>query len=125
VQKSDSRTRVSFIHNPNNTSSGDPIDSSSPSYLISQIINSHGLVSASPGKVLLALGLDPSVPAGDRLQGVLSKDGLVDQHDGKLDAEAYARFVKSSRLVARELHVVPGEQFLIVNGRVCFFHLIP
>lgn len=95
-------------------------DLPSVSYLISQLLNGRRLVSVSPAQVLLALGLDVSVAADDRLQADLSHDGLLDENvgEGKFDEEVYATFVKSSRLVARELHVSPGEQALIVNGRV-------
>jgi hypothetical protein len=119
-QHPESHTRISFIHNPQNASSGSPSESQRVSYLISQLLNGHNLVSMSPAKVLGALGLDVAVPTGDRLQVDLPHDGLLAEQIsmGDFDTEVYTRFVTSSRLVARELHIAPGEQTLIVNGRV-------
>lgn len=33
-------------------------------------------------------------------------------------ARAYTNYVQTSRLIARELHLSPGEQVILVNGRV-------
>ncbi|KAF8164188.1 UDP-glucose:glycoprotein glucosyltransferase-domain-containing protein [Mycena galopus ATCC 62051] len=50
------------------------------------------------------------------------KDDVTDLTDGVglsgYGAEDYARFVRSSRLLARELQLKPGELGLVVNGRV-------
>lgn len=65
-----------------------------------------------------------SAPAG---QTILSENSMVYQllqdiglaMDGLSDSEAYARYCHRSRLISRELGVAPGDQVLLVNGRVC------
>lgn len=65
-----------------------------------------------------------SAPAG---QTILSENSMVYQllqdvglaMDGLSDSEAYARYCHRSRLISRELAVAPGDQVLLVNGRVC------
>jgi UDP-glucose:glycoprotein glucosyltransferase len=64
-----------------------------------------------------------SVAASESPQVVLLQEGILQDLAGGVaigdfSVAAYARYVKSSRLVARELQLSPGEQALIVNGRV-------
>ncbi|KAF8145393.1 hypothetical protein K438DRAFT_547782 [Mycena galopus ATCC 62051] len=119
-----SKTRVSFVHNPGPGSIGpDPTVRPPVSWLLSHLLAKNLLSKASPARLLRALGLDPSVtiPLGDGSQIPL-KDDVTDLTDGVglsgYGAEDYARFVRSSRLLARELQLKPGELGLVVNGRV-------
>ncbi|GLB42376.1 putative UDP-glucose:Glycoprotein Glucosyltransferase [Lyophyllum shimeji] len=117
--KPDSRYRISFIHNP---VSDPPETTNRPvaSWLISHLIKSHLLSKAAPEQLLWALGADAT---GDGAQTVLSQDEAVQPLTAGVkvadfDAGGYAEYVTSSRLVAREIGVAPGQQALLVNGRV-------
>jgi hypothetical protein len=85
----------------------------------------------SPSQLLQLLEAQ-SAPAVDndlQEQDVLSHDEVpawILDEANRFDASIYNRYVKSSRLVARELHLLPGEQALVLNGRVggCS-HFIP
>jgi UDP-glucose:glycoprotein glucosyltransferase len=89
---------------------------------------SNGLLSkTSPSQILQAIGLgletdkdSQALPSNGQLFEALAGGVTLDD----FDAVAYTNYVKSSRLIARELHVAPGEQALIVNGRVSVSYLI-
>ncbi|KAJ7136717.1 glycosyltransferase family 24 protein [Mycena epipterygia] len=114
-----SMTRVSFMHNPGSVDSADPSSRPPVSWLLSHLVAKNLLSKASSSRLLRALGLEAPVSPSDGTQIPLSKDDLTDGVGiSGYSAEDYARFVKSSRLVARDLQLAPGEQALIVNGRV-------
>jgi UDP-glucose:glycoprotein glucosyltransferase len=84
------------------------------------LISTNLLSKASPAQILHAFDSDYPVTSGDDhvdVQRVLQEltNGVV---PSDFNQSAYAQYVKSSRLVARELQLQPGEQALIVNGRV-------
>ncbi|KAH9930812.1 glycosyltransferase family 24 protein [Amylocystis lapponica] len=121
--KSDSPSRFSFVHNPAAASSGPAGRRTQVSSLLAHLVSKEALYRVSPARLLGVLGFsDPAVPnAGPQV--VISPEGsLDDMLDGALlddgGREAYEGFVKSCRLIARELEFAPGEQGLIVNGRV-------
>ncbi|KAJ7264047.1 glycosyltransferase family 24 protein [Mycena haematopus] len=114
------KTRVSFVHNPG--PGKDPTVRPPVSWLLSHLLAKNLLSRASPTRLLAALGLDGVAPVslGDGSQIPFSKDDDLTDGVGLsgYDAEDYERFVRTSRLVARELQIAPGELGLIVNGRV-------
>ncbi|KAJ6626996.1 glycosyltransferase family 24 protein [Mycena sp. CBHHK59/15] len=113
-----SKTRVSFIHNPTSivadTKTQPPI-----SWLLSHLLAKNLLSKASPRRLLRALGLDDPISPSDGAQIPLSKDDLIDGVGiSGYSPDDYAKYLKSSRLIARDLQLAPGQQALIVNGRV-------
>jgi hypothetical protein len=128
MQSADSRTRISFVHNP----AGEPIETPegnrerpSASQLISYLISSGTLANASPLDLMLALGLgDPATADDIQAQNqnqvpLTSQQESVDKLTGGVKIpETNLAYVRASRLVARELGVLPEQQVLLVNGRV-------
>ncbi|KAF7307809.1 hypothetical protein MKEN_01141000 [Mycena kentingensis (nom. inval.)] len=122
----ESKTRISFVHNPAQLRA-DPDVRPPVSWLLSHLIGRNLLSKASSPRLLHALGLDvsqdlPIVPH-DGPQIPIGKDGSeMDLTEGvglsAFSATEYAGFVKSSRLVAKDLHFAPGQQGLVVNGRI-------
>lgn len=76
---------------------------------------SHGLLSTfSPPQLLSLLDTDDAMPAiVDNIDRVVG--GMVAYDE---DTEAYRDYIAACHLITRELRVAPGEQALIVNGRV-------
>jgi UDP-glucose:glycoprotein glucosyltransferase len=78
------------------------------------------LSKATPARLLRALGLEAPVASGgsDGTQIPLKMEDLTDRVGiAGYSAEEYEAFVRSRRLVARELRLAPGAQALVVNGR--------
>ncbi|KNZ76128.1 UDP-glucose:glycoprotein glucosyltransferase [Termitomyces sp. J132] len=84
------RTRISFIHNPIDDPT-ERTDRPLASWLIAYLIKTQSLSKASPEQLLRALDFS---------------------------GKEYGEYVITSRLVARELDVKPGERAVLVNGRV-------
>jgi UDP-glucose:glycoprotein glucosyltransferase len=118
-----SLTRISFIHNPAQPQVDTAGERPRTSWLISHLFSTGALSKASPNRLLKALGVEaPAIP-GNNPQTVLSNENIFDELTGgvalsEFNPSAYAQFVKSSRLLARELQIVPGKQALFVNGRI-------
>jgi hypothetical protein len=55
-------------------------------------------------------------------QSLLLRDSFLARDDEAPDVSCVESF-KSSRLLARELDIAPGQQMLIVNGRVSIYPL--
>ncbi|KAJ7813688.1 glycosyltransferase family 24 protein [Mycena olivaceomarginata] len=117
-----SKTRLGFVHNPGPGSAArDPAVRSPVSWLLSHLLAKNLLSKATPGRLLRALGLEPPVASGgsDGTQIPLKMEDLTDGVGiAGYSAEEYEAYVRSSRLVARELQLAPGAQALVVNGRV-------
>lgn len=66
------------------------------------------------------LGLEDASADEQSSQVVLPAAGSLDDilHEGTLSNKEYDDYVRSSRLIVRDLKLEPGEQALIVNGRV-------
>lgn len=119
----DSKTRLSLIHNP--ATSRTPSNAARPpvSWLISHL-HTRGLLSqATPSLLLSALGLDPpAVPADGPQIPIGGKNAFERLTQGvglnDITPEEYAVYLKSSRFVARDVKLLPGEKGLIVNGRI-------
>ncbi|KAF8069177.1 glycosyltransferase family 24 protein [Lyophyllum atratum] len=115
----DSRTRISFIHNPPNDPTGAarrPVTS----WWIAHLVKDHLLSKASLEQLLQVLsarvtsdGAQAVLPHDELLRTMTGTDNVVD-----FDETRYAEYVKASRLVAREIEIAPGQQALLVNGRV-------
>ncbi len=61
--------------------------------------------------------------SGDAAQVPLSQvKELVGGDVADFDATAYATYVKAGLLISRKINLQPGQQGLVVNGRVSNFH---
>lgn len=74
----------------------------------------------SPSELLTTVGLTPPPPTENGSQTILTQESIIEKlKRGNGDSEiAYRDYVLSSSLVAREVGLRPGQQALIVNGRV-------
>ncbi|KAJ7513036.1 glycosyltransferase family 24 protein [Mycena galericulata] len=118
----DSKTRVSFVHNPT-TVDADSTTRPPVSWFLSHLLARNLLSKTSAGRLLRALGLEEQVPAvqsdGHQIPLVKEREDLTDGVGlSGYSAEEYDKFVRSSRLVVRQLQLAPGQQALVVNGRV-------
>jgi UDP-glucose:glycoprotein glucosyltransferase len=123
IQQEDSPARISFIHNPTNQE-----ESARPrtSLLMSHLLHNDLLSKISPYQLLQALGLSPVSVDGDVVQTVLSQERILHEITGgvalaDLDVRAFNDYVRSSRLLVRELRLSKGDHAVIMNGRVSFF----
>ncbi|PPQ69221.1 hypothetical protein CVT24_000018 [Panaeolus cyanescens] len=120
-----SRTRVSFIHNPSTLPVVNSDDRPTASWLLAHLYMRGQLSKASPSTLLSALGLADSATKfeQDGAQAPLSVDNAVKALTGGqgiagIAKEEYHDFVRNGRLLARRLKVAPGESVLSVNGRI-------
>ena len=114
-QTETSVTRVSFVHNP---STDTPPATTTTSSLLGTLITKGTLSNLSPAKLLEVLDSTSNIAAGQSEQViVLSVAALEELLDGA-PLVAPDEFVRASRYVLRALKVAPGENALIVNGRV-------
>ncbi|KAF8954770.1 hypothetical protein BDZ97DRAFT_1908037 [Flammula alnicola] len=120
---SDSKTRISFIHNP--TAPSVPGSATRPpvSWLFSHLHTRELLSKATPAAILSALGLENPVTPSDSPQIPIGHESSFESLTGGVTLadimpEEYYDFVKSSRLVVRTLQLAPGQSALVVNGRV-------
>lgn len=119
-QASEFPSRVSFVHNP----AVGPADSTihpQVSSLFAQLIMKGLLERVSPGRLLEILGAGDVASPDHTRQVVIAAESGLDEilERTELKDEEYQEYAKASRLVARALGFVPGEQGLLVNGRVC------
>ena len=116
-----STTRIAFLHNPTNIDHLDAVKSTVSSLL--SYLHCQGLFpNISPSELLTAVGFAPATSMENESQTVLTQESLIDTlakggFGGDKNNE-YKDYVFSSRLVAREIGLRPGQQALIVNGRV-------
>ncbi|KAJ7651981.1 glycosyltransferase family 24 protein [Mycena polygramma] len=114
----ESKTRLSFVQNPSNVD-GDPNVRPPVSWLLSHLLSENLLSKASSARLLRVLGLDTPVSPSDGSQIPLSTDDLTEGVGiSGYSSANYDEFVRSSRLIVRDLQLAPGHQALIVNGRV-------
>ncbi|KAL5522625.1 hypothetical protein ACEPAG_8642 [Sanghuangporus baumii] len=127
--KSDSRNRLSFIHNPasEDEASGGSRRHISP--VVSHLITHDILSKVSLDEFDVLLSPETAVfnnagSSGEQL--VLSENSAVYQllqdvgvpMNGLSDSEIHNRYTLASRLFVRELGLAPGELGLVVNGRI-------
>lgn len=122
-QDTDSLIRICFIHNPTHTTNDGATQRAPISWSISHLLSTNTLSKASPSHLLRALGLESPVAPNDSPQVPMSQEETLSELTGGVavsdfEPESYAKYVKTSRLVTRELQLTPGQQALVVNGRV-------
>ncbi|THG96572.1 hypothetical protein EW026_g5286 [Hermanssonia centrifuga] len=120
----DSTTRVAFIHNPS-TKGANTNPSPGLSGLLRNLGNKGLLHGITPSRLLDVLRSGSVGPSKAIDQVVLSAEGLSDDAlreallpDMTEETEDYQQFVEASRFVLRDLKIGPGEQVVIMNGRV-------
>ncbi|KDR79892.1 hypothetical protein GALMADRAFT_242006 [Galerina marginata CBS 339.88] len=117
----DSKTRISFIHNPAIPHTADSAARSPTSWLFAHLHTRELLATVAPSTLLSALG-SPAAPV-DGSQTPIGKSSAFEEATGgvvlgDIMPEEYADYLKTSRLVAREVRLLPGQAAFIVNGRV-------
>ncbi|KAI1789267.1 glycosyltransferase family 24 protein [Ganoderma leucocontextum] len=114
----DSLSRFSFIHNSATSSPRAKSDQlGSPSRSVAQLVTSDLLSKVTPERLLNVLRLgDPEVLSDDGMQVPYSLDELTGAK--VLTSAEYEQYMNACRLVVRQLELKPGEQAVIVNGRV-------
>jgi UDP-glucose:glycoprotein glucosyltransferase len=95
---------------------------------MSHLLQKDLLPKLSPDQLLQALGLASVVVDGDIVQTVLSQERTLREITGgvalaDIDSEVFNNYMRSSRLLVRELRLGSGDHAVIVNGRVS--HLFP
>ncbi|TFK82573.1 glycosyltransferase family 24 protein [Polyporus arcularius HHB13444] len=113
-----SLSRLSFIHNPSTVSLASKSDDfASPSRFLAQLVSWDLLSRLTPGQLLKTLGFgDVDAFSEGSTQEPFSLDDLVGTE--AYTGEEYEKYLTACRLVVRQLELKPGEQALIVNGRV-------
>ncbi|KAI0715904.1 glycosyltransferase family 24 protein [Cerioporus squamosus] len=113
-----SLSRLSFIHNPTSVSPASKSDDfASPSRFLAQLVSWDLLSRFTPEQLLNALGFgDVEVSSESSTQERFSLNDIVGTE--VFTGEEYEKYLTACRLVARQLELKPGEQALIVNGRV-------
>lgn len=109
------------MHNPSNIDNVD-VEQPTVSSLLSHLHTQGLFSSTSPSELLTAVGLAPP-PTENVSQTVLTRESMIERltkaNGSKEGSEAgYRDYILSSSLVAREIGLRPGQQALIVNGRV-------
>ncbi len=118
-------SRLSFIHNPAVSSPHANADKpEGPSRSIAQLVSSDVLSKVTPERLLTALGLrNPVVvPVDGEKQAPFSLDEVVGAK--VFTSTEYEKYSNACRLVLRQLELKPGEQAVIVNGRVSLVYVI-
>ncbi|TBU43432.1 glycosyltransferase family 24 protein [Dichomitus squalens] len=113
-----SLSRLSFIHNPATVSPFAKSDKfASPSRFLAELVTRGLLSKVTPERLLNALGLgDPEVSVDHEKQEPYFFNELTGSK--VFSGEEYSKYLNACRLAARQLELQPGEQAVIVNGRV-------
>jgi len=123
TQNDKTRTRLSFIHNPDTKKAeGHPTVTSK---IISHLVMRGWLSNASHENVLAALGLAPVVVDQEtssqspltRLEAIEKLTGITEEFRDYVSED----YVRACRRVAKRVGFAPGESGLLVNGRVRSF----
>lgn len=110
IQDSGPPTRLALVHNPAEVANFD--SETTPVPLFVSFVHNKGHFSRStPATALKALGLETSVSLNGSVPVLLS--GIM-----KKTSDTFLEYSTSCHLFARELGIKPGEQALVVNGRV-------
>ncbi|KAI0823499.1 glycosyltransferase family 24 protein [Trametes gibbosa] len=110
----DSLSRLSFIHAPSIPSSGSPGNQVTSS-ILARLITRDALSAYTPERLLSLLGLNEAAIGDSETQQVLSQDEDSALADLPYGEKAY---LDACSLIVRQLGLKPGEQAVIVNGRV-------
>ena len=97
---------------------------------MSHLLQNDLLSRVSADQLLRALGLSSMAVVNDVVQTVLSQERTLREITGglslaDLDPKVFDDYVRSSRLLIRELRLSSGDQALIVNGRVSHLAYCP
>ena len=124
-QGANGRSRVSFVHNPSSNGTHHVHGTVRTSSLLGYLQTKKLLRNIAPSHLLNILDLGPVFSPAIIDQTVASADGaLGDIFGGALvadaseDKENYEEFVRASQFIVRKMKLAPGEQALVVNGRV-------
>ncbi|KAJ8514563.1 hypothetical protein ONZ45_g7920 [Pleurotus djamor] len=110
---------VAFLHNPSPDTESSSVRSPT-SWLFSHLVSKGLLSKAAPSQLLQVLTNEVPI---DAAQEPLSREDVFSQLTGGVglsdfDAASYASYVKVGKLISREIQLKPGEQGLLINGRV-------
>ncbi|KAI8974783.1 glycosyltransferase family 24 protein [Trametes punicea] len=114
-----SLSRVSFIHVPDPGLHAQHLPPSAPSSILGRLIVGDALSRLTPEHLLDVFGLSDSNSAADSTQEPLadvSVEAILANEPARGDA--YEKYLNAGRRIARQLGLAPGEQAVIVNGRV-------
>nr|GAT58270.1 predicted protein [Mycena chlorophos] len=115
----ESITRLTFIHNPTKLEA-DSGDRPHASWLLAHLVGKNLMSKASSWALRCALGGTPHTPEDwqDPLGLPCAQELTGGIGISEYSAADYAAFVRSGRLLARELQFAPGENGLVINGRI-------
>lgn len=125
LQTPDSSARYTFVHNPATASQ---LSEQSLASVFGHLISTATLKQVNPSQLLEVLSTD-AIDVKDGGQVIFrveptTGDGLGKLLPSEVDSVAYEQYVRASRAVVDLLKLAPGEQALVVNGRVGFL-MIP
>lgn len=112
-------SRFAFVHNPKVHRRIER----SPSGLLAHLAVTSSLRTTSPEQLLQILRLAEAETRQERSQIVLQQNNMLDDllrgvNTSSIRADSYANHERQSRELLKLLQLSPGEQALIVNGRV-------
>ncbi|KAF7321048.1 hypothetical protein HMN09_00192100 [Mycena chlorophos] len=115
----ESITRLTFIHNPTKLEA-DSGDRPHASWLLAHLVGKNLMSKASSWALRCALGGTPHTPEDwqDPLGLPCAQELTGGIGISEYSAADYAAFVRSGRLLARELQFAPGENGVVINGRI-------
>ena len=113
-----SPSRLTFVHNPSDTAS--ILNPRSKAALLAQLVSSRSLDRVSADRLLRVLGLGeaPSADEQGEQVAITSEDTLRDLMEDVPSPATLASYARACQFLVRELGIKPGEQVLVVNGRV-------
>ncbi|KAH9887933.1 glycosyltransferase family 24 protein [Cubamyces lactineus] len=112
-----SLSRLSFIHSSSGSASSQAASAKAPSSIIGRLIAADAFSRITPDRLLAILSLGHQTE--DVTQTPLSDSEIEDiLADLPGSEEAYVKYLNACRLIVRKLELKPGEQAVIVNGRV-------
>ncbi|KAJ3001154.1 hypothetical protein NUW54_g6613 [Trametes sanguinea] len=112
-----SLSRLSFIHAPSAASSAQDLPETAPSHILGRLIAGDALSKVTPEQLLDVLGL--SEPLADGTQRPLSHSSIEELlADLPGSGAAYEKYLNACRLIVRQLELKPGEQAIVINGRL-------
>jgi UDP-glucose:glycoprotein glucosyltransferase len=123
-QLSNGLSRVSFIHNPNTSAPTTAADQRRTSTLVSHLLASRAIEMATPAQLLTVLGISfPRESGGEQSQKVLSQQATLEELMGgvsidNVEVSTYEWYAEASRRVVQQLGLAPGQQAVLLNGRV-------
>ena len=109
---------MTFVPNPEEW---DAVKPESTNALLSRLVTKELLEEATPAKVTSVLvGGKASGPQTGEGQQTIFKAAVSDliKDSGEFTSAELRRYLKSSRILAREAGIKPGESAVIINGRV-------